>query len=296
MTGTCPSVSAVLVNAAGPSGFPRPGSVSPPARGRGGRSEEKRGLGKKRCPGRAGEPQDRLEAKHGGALGVPRDVRPSPSLQCPQPLLTPLNTRLRQGWEGDLEREGDAQDGLEPTQGGLLGVPRDVPPSQHAQSPQSTLTILRTWLRALPSLPLQFSTWYGGAMTTSSITTMFFSCHLQSLMLRGARTGSGNATWPGKATTTTTGVGLCPTEGAKSPPGHSSVPPERGESPGGRDVPGRGREPSSFPADPIQHIPGHVRVFHGKPEGAGDGNPPKRLRGTPKQSTVIPRWGLTSYG
>lgn len=49
----------------------------------------------------------------------------------------------------------------------------------------AVLTILRTCPSALPSLPLQFSTWYGGAMTTSSITTMFFSCHLQSLMLRG---------------------------------------------------------------------------------------------------------------
>lgn len=47
----------------------------------------------------------------------------------------------------------------------------------------SLLTILRTWLSALPSLPLQFSTWYGGVITTSSMTTMFFSCHLQSLML-----------------------------------------------------------------------------------------------------------------
>lgn len=47
------------------------------------------------------------------------------------------------------------------------------------------LTILRTWLSALPSLPLQFSTWYGGVITTSSMTTMFFSCHLQSLMLEG---------------------------------------------------------------------------------------------------------------
>lgn len=46
------------------------------------------------------------------------------------------------------------------------------------------LTILRTWLKALPSFPLQFSIWYGGLMTTSSITRMFFSCHLQSLILR----------------------------------------------------------------------------------------------------------------
>lgn len=77
MTGTCPSVSAVLVNAAGPSGFPRPGSVSPPARGRGGRSEEKRGLGKKRCPRGAGEPQDGLENPRMGS-GCPQGCETLP--------------------------------------------------------------------------------------------------------------------------------------------------------------------------------------------------------------------------
>lgn len=70
-------------------------------------------------------------------------------------------------------------EGLSTAEEGRGGDPHCPPPCF------AVLTILRTCPSALPSLPLQFSTWYGGAMTTSSITTMFFSCHLQSLMLRG---------------------------------------------------------------------------------------------------------------
>lgn len=60
-------MSAVLVNAALPFGFPRLENVSPPASREGG-MDRKRGLAK---AGRAGDPQQAGEPTQGGTTGVP---------------------------------------------------------------------------------------------------------------------------------------------------------------------------------------------------------------------------------